>query len=171
MSSYPPSCLQKQRRSGERSSQASCFHEAWELLFFLFFANHREEARLCSSLFHAAEKLDRVPGRGIKPIKSMWPLQALEKLVLGSKPQRSLSVVHRRCRPTGNETVPHPSDVLVFCPMGGSPKNSMTALCFVELPFLFLCRPSSKIHPIRLSPRLRGRRARLALRNESAGYN
>lgn len=26
--------MQKQRRSGERSSQAACFHEAWELLFF-----------------------------------------------------------------------------------------------------------------------------------------
>ena len=34
---------------------------------------------------------------------------------------RFVSVLHRRSRPTGNETVPHPSSV--FCSMGGRPQR------------------------------------------------
>jgi len=38
----PRSCGLKQRRSGERSSQAACFHDAWELLFFLLRGSTRK---------------------------------------------------------------------------------------------------------------------------------
>ena len=43
---FPQTCLQKQRRSGERSSQAACFHDAWELLFFLVYS-FGPELRIC----------------------------------------------------------------------------------------------------------------------------
>jgi hypothetical protein len=65
-------------------------------------------------------------------------LQAAEKLGLSQEPQGFVSVVHRLRRPAGNETVPHPSDVLVFVRWVGVDGTPMTTPCFVELQTCFL---------------------------------
>ena len=59
-------------------------------------------------------------------------------------------VPQRRCRPTGNETVPHPSDVLVFVRWVGVRRTPLRRLVLLNLHFCFLlagCHAAPSLTP------------------------